>query len=353
VLFYTLAFLFGSGCFAAEVGDIPIPLPHKAFRIAYLESAPYRVFGVLYSNIRSQLEALGWGGEVIVFPQELHYTLGEDTKDKRMIEEIYAKGGFDLLLSFGTEATKQALGANSGKVPIVGTSISDAIAADIVPSKTDSGTDNFTTALNIAAGSFMVMAFHQIANFKKLGILYSDTQIGRIFSYVDDVAEVAREHGFEIVSYPHLSVVSTVEECLAGVKYLHSQGVDAVFVGALPCIDLQIVDPSPIYSFLDSKHIPVFVAENKEQVKHFATIGMTIFNEDEIATFHAEQIIRILSGTKPRDLPMIIPFNFRLQINLDAVRENKLNLRLESLLNADEIYLRRDYVNPYLHLDEH
>jgi ABC-type uncharacterized transport system substrate-binding protein len=319
------------------------PPPEKTFRVAYLDSGSYWAYDSLFTKIRAKLDARGWG-EAVVFPQERHYSLEWNTDkhfQKSRLQEVFQQGGFDLLLVLGTMATQSVLEENPGHIPIVGGSINDAVAARIVPSTTDSGADNFTTPLNVASGAFMLLALRQMVSFGKLGILYSDTSAGRIYAFVDDAIEVARENGFEILSYPYLSPQETVAECLAGVKDLQARGAEIIFLGTLSCIDLQMVDPTPIYDFLESKNIPTFAANDRDQVRYFATMGIINFNEDEMADFHAEQIIRILSGAKPRDLPMVVPFNFRLLINLEAVRKSKLNLSLGVLLNADEIYMQK------------
>ncbi|GHU10818.1 hypothetical protein FACS189497_00550 [Betaproteobacteria bacterium] len=332
-------------CFAAGFENIPLPSPpsDKVFRIAYLEAVSYHDYDVMFQKIREQLDVLGWGN-AIVFPEELHYSLksGEDSdKEKPDIGDVLARGGGDLMLSFGTDATQRILAVNPGTFPIVGASMTDAFAANIVSSRTDSGADNFTTALG-STDAFMIKAFHQLVGFKKLGIIYSDTTFGRIFAHVNEATEATRENGIELISYPHLGApyTETVDDCLTGVKYLQSMGADAILFGDLRCLDLNAGDPSPIYDFLSSKRIPVLVADNKVQVKHFAAIGMSSYSHDETANFHAHQIIHILSGVKPRDLPLIVPFNFRLQVNLESMRQNGITLKLETLLRADEIYLR-------------
>jgi putative ABC transport system substrate-binding protein len=327
-----------------------LPPPGKIFQVACLKSSDYWLYDSIFTKLRAALNARGWG-DAIVFPDTLQYSLesgsysldsGSDTDSQAsMVRNIWAQGGFDLLFSFGTSATQRVLNENPGTIPVVGGAISDPVSVGFVSSKTDSGVDNFTTALNDNPGSSMFLALHRIVNFKKIGILYTNTKFGRSFAFVDAAVEVAREIGFEVLSYPDLSSEGTVEECLAGVKNLYVRGADVIFFGGLTCIDLTIADPTPVYDFLDSKNIPVFVADDRNQVKKFATLGVVNFNNDEVASFHADQVIRILSGAKPRDLPMIVPFNFRLLVNLEAVRQNKLNLPLDVLLIADEIYMRR------------
>ncbi|MDR3299555.1 MAG: hypothetical protein LBU43_06030 [Candidatus Accumulibacter sp.] len=335
----------------AAYADAPLlPPPGKIFQVASLKSSDYWLYDSVFKKLHAALGARGWG-DAIVFPDTLQYRLesGSHSPDSdsdtdsqaSAVRNIWARGGFDLLLSFGTIATQHVLNENPGTIPVVGGVITDPVGTGIVSSKTDSGVDNFTTALNDNPGSSMFLALHRIVNFKKMGILYTDTKFGRSFSFVNVAVEVARDIGFEVLSYTDISSEDTVEECLAGVKNLYNRGADVIFFGSLTCIDLTVSDPAPVYDFLDSKNIPAFVADDRNQVKKFATLGVVNFDSHEVASFHADQIIRILSGAKPRDLPMIVPFNFRLLVNLEAVRQNKLDLSLDVLLEADEIYTHR------------
>ncbi|MEA4838562.1 MAG: ABC transporter substrate binding protein [Rhodospirillaceae bacterium] len=339
-----VAGLAGPGAAFGADADIPAPPEKKIFRIGYLEAGPYWNYPVLLDKIRSGLEKAGWGGAVR-FPDEVHVSLGWGEESRKTynqrVRDMFAKGGFDILLSFGTEATKIALAENPGRVPIVGVSISDPLAAGLVAGPEDSGVRNFTTALNVSPGSFMVMIFSRITDIKKLGVMYNDSEAGRMYAYVADAREVGREYGFEVLEYPYLSPDETVGECLTGAKALVERGATALFIPNLRCVDLAQSDPAALYDFLDSRKIPVFTGDDREQVRRFALAGLLPYDEGAMAAFHVNQIARILSGAVPGDLPMVLPFNFRLLINLEAAQRNGVVFSEETLVTTDEIYLKR------------
>jgi ABC-type uncharacterized transport system substrate-binding protein len=254
---------------------------------------------------------------------------------------IFADNNFDLLLSFGTEASQTVVKVNPGAAPVVAVSITNPIAAKVVPGPNDSGAPNLTTALNRDSGAIMFSVFHRLLQFKFLGILYNNTESGKLYAYLDDAREVGRETGFTVLEYNELSFDERVDECLRGVRELTARGAEAIFISNLKCVDLQSVDPTPIYEFLEQQRIPTLAAEDREQVKNFAVIGMLPFDEDEMAGFHARQIISILSGARPGDLPMVMPFNFRLLVNLEAAQRSGIDFPMSMLMFTDEIFLRQ------------
>ena len=324
--------------------DVPPPPEGKVFRLAYLEAGPYWSYDSLLAKIQNSLKSLGWG-DAVVFPPELHFSLGWDEKEKSTYEsrvrQIFSANNFDLLLSFGTEASQEVVKVNPGTVPIVAVSITNPVAAGVVPGVTDSGAPNLTTVLNDNKGVTLFKVFYHILRFKSVGILYNDTKAGRLYAYLDDAREVGREAGFSVLEYDKLSVNEKLDECMQGVKELSDRGAEAIFISNLACVDPQSVDPTPLYDFLERRRIPTLAAEDLEQVRHFATLGILPFDEDEMSMFHARQIISILSGTKPGDLSMHLPFNFRLLVNLEAAQHIGLTFPIDLLMITDEIFIHQ------------
>lgn len=334
----------GSSTAGGKERPAPPPPAGKVFRIAYLETGPYWSYDEMLAKIRAGLAHHGWA-KAVVFPADLRFSLGwgdENRSEYRnRVREIFRREDIDLLLSFGTEATQAVLAENTGKFPIVATSITNPLAAGIVKSATDSGAPNFTTFLNTEAGPYMFIVFHQLAKFKKLGLMYTNTEAGKIYAYVRDAREVGRELGFSVLEYDQLSSAETVEECVKGVKDLLARGAEALFMPNLNCVDLQSNDPTPIYSLLEARRIPTFAADDREQVKHFATMGLLIFDDKAAGIFQAKQIINSLMGKRPGDLSMIMPHNYHLMINLESAAHCGIDLSPNVLIATDELYLKQ------------
>lgn len=324
--------------------QLPPPPAGRVFRVAYLETGPYWSYDLMLEKIRAGLARHGWD-KAVTFPAELRFSLGWGEENRAgyrgRVREIFRRDDIDLLLSFGTEATQAALAENTGAFPIVGASISNPLAAGIVRSATDSGAPNFTTFLNTDAGPYMFIVFHQLVKFKKLGLMYNNTEVGKIYAYVRDAQEVGRERGFTVIEHDRLSAAETVEECVEGVKDLLARGAEALFIPSLNCVDLQSVDPTPIYDLLDAGRIPTFAADDRDQVKHFATMGLLVFDDDAVGLFQARQIILSLMGARPGDLSMIMPHNYRLIINLESAVRNGIDLSSNVLITTDELYLKQ------------
>ncbi len=334
----------GQGQAAQRSAEVSKQTEQRVFTIAYIETGHYWSYDNLLAGIKEGLKKQGWGARV-VFPDELRVSLGWGDENRahyrEKARELLQRKDYDLLLSFGTEATQAVLAENNGRVPIVAGSISNPLVAGIVKSSTDSGASNFTTAFNTMAGQNMFLIFHQIVGFTKLGILYNNTEAGKSYSFVNDAREVGRDVGFSVLEYDKLSASETVDECLTGIKELHKLGADAVFLSDLNCVDLEAVDPSPIYAYLDANKIANFSSTNRELVRNFAMMGLLLFDDRAVGNFQARQIIDILSGAIPGSLSMLVPYNYRLLINLEVIANNGIPMLPATLIEADEIFLKQ------------
>lgn len=320
--------------------------PAKVFRIAYLETGPYWSFSQALQHIRDGLRERGWE-EKVEFPEDLYFSLGWGSEDQKLyrqkVHTILQRKDFDLLICMGLDATRTVLAENDGRIPIVGVEISRPLSNGIVKSPTDSGAINFTTALNQESGRFMFLVFHQLVGFRRLGIMYHDSPVGRSYGYVDDARETGRDVGFEVVEYNRLGVEEPFADCLAGLKDLHDRGADAIFIPNLNCFDLSEVDPTPFYRFAEEKKLPTFAADDREQVRHFALMGMNQYDPAVTGKFHAQQIIDILSGKKkPGELAMTAPYNYRVFLNLETAEKVGVEFEHQLLITADQIFIHQE-----------
>ncbi len=79
--------------------------------------------------------------------------------------------------------------------------------------------------------------------------MYYDSESGRYFSNIDDAREVAGEKGFEVIEYKKVASTDDHEQCIEGLKWLVSQGIDAFFQPAISCFDWNRCDVKGIYEF--------------------------------------------------------------------------------------------------------
>src|SRR5699024_6759606 len=90
-----------------------------------------------------------------------------------LLRRIQEKGDIDMILAFGTWAGQDFASAELN-IPVVVTSVTNAVESGIIPSVEDSGKDNLVASIEPERYKQQVILFHNIFNFKKLGIAYED-----------------------------------------------------------------------------------------------------------------------------------------------------------------------------------
>ncbi len=332
-----------TACAAASASSADSGRNLRKYRIGYIEGGPYWSFTETVDRAKSALKRLGWLDR-IEFPSEAHFSPGwgenGDTLKKEG-EALMNRKDIDLILSAGTEATEAILAINNGRIPIVALSVSDPLQSKIVVDAKDSGVDNFTVYFEPDKYKRLFRLFHEATDFHTLGLLYSPTANGMVYSNVRDARMVARERGFKIVEYPHISDKETEEECMEGLKWLVSQGMDAFYIPALACFDCYLNSEGShrLLNYLMEQKIPTFASEGTIGVRAGALMGLSNLNLNQEGEFLANMIVKILQGAKPRSLPMIITTYPSFSLNLYTA--NRIGFRPTfDLLTACDVLFR-------------
>jgi len=362
-----LAALSGAG---SAAGQVP-------FRLAYVEAEPYWSYDEHFDEFKKALEALGWGGRVS-YPPELHFSWGERTADyPGRARSLLAREDCDLILSFGTEASRVLLAENKkyGR-RILGLSISNPQGAGLIDSPEDSGSPHFSTiSFGEVPGPYMFVLFHHLVKFKKLGLMYQNSRSGRAYAYLDDARQAARDRGFELVEHSAVGPRESPEDCLAAVEDLIGRGVDAIFIPNIQCFGAMPpkraggdgdrptmsgpvrdgqTPPSPyipeklvpIYEKIYQSRVATFAAEDEAQVRLFALMGLLFSDPESLGALQAEQAVRILSGEEPGSLPMVAPFRCQFLLNLAAAERLGLSFGPEVVSLSDRLYLTLPGLEP-------
>lgn len=245
-----------------------------------------------------------------------------------------------LIVAMGTVATQSLLEANNHKTPIIAMCVSDPVKSKFVASLKDSGVDNFTVRIVPNRYKMMFEIFHDAINFKKLGLLYSDTENGRKYSSVSDAKQVAVERNFDIIEYNKLSPAETIDECVTGLQWLIDQGIDAFFIPAINCFDWTKCDTKKLFDMLMQNKIPSFARNGTRGVKAGALMGFSTVDFSQRGSFLADKVVKILQGKSPRSLNMIYNATPKISFNTYVVKNIDITPYFDSdlLAIADEIF---------------
>ncbi len=313
----------------------------KVYRIGYFEAGSYWIFSDTLKAVRKALGNMGWKDK-IEFSSDIYFSpgWGDDKKTEwiKKAEQIMNRKDIDLVIAAGTDAVRSILEVNNGRIPIIGMCVSDPLESGFVTSEKDSGIDNFTVRIVPDRFKRMFGIFHTVVGFKKLGLMYPDTESGRIYANVEDARQMAKERGFKILEYKKLSAADTTEECLEGLRWLVSQGMNAFFIPPLNCFDWKLSDARKPLDFLVENKIPTFARQGTKYVKAGALMGFSSIDFSARSEFIAEKIIKILQGNKPRSLPMVDRATPRISLNLFVAERIGFRLPFDIISASDELF---------------
>ncbi len=361
-----LTFFTCSISFAGNTA-VPVLKNGKKFRIAYYEGGPYTDYtGSMKAIIRGLIEH-NWINRTEIpeidyntpmpywewlckkakspyleFRSEDAYTGNWDDNERsavrsRIIKKLQSEK-IDLIIAMGTWAG-QDLANTRHSVPVIVVSTSNPIEAGIVKSAKDSGLDHVTARVDQERYLRQIRMFHRLTGFKRLGVAYGDTPEDLLYSAIPDVKKAASERGFEVETCKFKDVNTNREdantECIKCYEKL-AENTDAVYVTALLSVDDQL---DRLVDLFIKKRIPSFSMLGSKYVK--SGILMSLSTDEGYRAqglYDAEKIIRILTGTKPRDLSQEFPDPLYISVNMDTAGKIGFQVPASILRIANEVY---------------
>ena len=367
--FILVAFLFTALTVSGSEGFQTQPVLNKGrkWRIAYYEGGPYLDYYFTLKSTVNNLVKLGWIRE-INFPEDrdlsekkLWNYLAHNVKSEyleflsdyflsanwdkvqraknksRMIELFNTPNKIDMVFALGTWAG-QDLANNLHSIPVVVMSTSDPVKANIIKSPDDSGYDHVFARCDPNRFIRQLNLFHRIVGFKKLGMIYEDSETGRAISYIEEAKQVGRERHFDIIScHIHNSGISKevmVNEYLACLNTVAPE-IDAFLLTAANASQSKYVQ----------KYIPVLlqyeipswsIVQDLSLVEGGIMMSLSKKNFDNVGMFHATAIARILHGEKPRSLNQIFEDIDTIAINMKTAERIGFDLP-KGIVNIAEI----------------
>jgi len=275
------------------------------------------------------------------FVGDAHYTLSEmdaDAGDK-ITQRLNEQKDIDLVIVMGTKA---GLSIANGRhnVPVTVFSTSNAFRSGIVNSVETSGRERVWAHMDPELYQRQIQVFHDVFQFKKVGMIHEQSDVGKVLAAVADVEKVGKERGFEVVTRPIKEPVdaSDNERYLRDMVAIHeelAQQVDAYYLYMSMLTPDQL--PQVLKPFYDRK-IPVFSQLGSEEVAGGALISVARADFSGIGSFGAETIVRILNGESANSLPQVFQNTPHIALNLDTAKKVGYRPSFEILLVADEIY---------------
>jgi ABC-type uncharacterized transport system substrate-binding protein len=379
VLLFTVVFILsGIGVSADKAYFSMEPKARKdgrKWRIGYLEGGPWIEYPQNLKAVVLGLKELGWldisnfpvykdehdasalwkfvcdnaKSSYVEFVKDAFWSSGwnDELREQLMKNCIYRlniRKDIDLMLALGTRAG-QDLATNKISVPTVVIAASDPVAAKIIKSIDDSGYDHLHARVDPTRYVRQIELFHDIIEFKKLGIAYENTDAGKSYAALTIVEKVARKRGFEIIScHSKDEIAENEEEATNSVIKCYrdlAPKVDAVYIVMQRGITFKTL-PKVLAPLIQEK-IPTFSQYGSDEVKYGVLLSIAQAGFKYVGRYTAEVIAKIFNGAKPRDLDQVFEDPPKIAINLKTAIEIGYDPPVDILGAADEIYQTTRY----------
>jgi ABC-type uncharacterized transport system substrate-binding protein len=343
---------------------------HK-WRIGYCETEPFSNYSGILNSIINGFQEYGWlkntqdlpykegqddtnamwewlskknKGEYMEFPEDAHYTLStmKSTDGKKpediIIDRLNSKKDIDLMIVMGTKAGI-LLGNNKHKVPIFVFSASNAYTSGIVKAVDYSGSSHIWAHMDTNRFKRQLQVFNDVFKFKKMGIVYEDSELGKSYTALNDIEYMAEERGFSIErefvneSKGAGDTERYHNDLKAAYKRL-AQKVDAFYITA------ATIDPKWLPELLEpfyKKKVPVFSQLGSDEVKAGALMSITYFDFPNMGRFGADTIIQAMSGVPVEKLKQTYENTPQIILNLEAAKKIEYKPSFDIMLVADKI----------------
>lgn len=275
----------------------------------------------------------------IEFVDDAFYNLKEGDNNADIIERLNKPDDLDLMVVMGTEAGV-VLGNDSHDTDIFVFAASNAVRAGIIDSVQDSGRDHVWAHMDPNRFERQLNVFYDIVKFKKLGMVYEDSDIARVYSAVNEVEALAVEKGFEIVRYyvdeprnpeDYQRYYREVREAYAKL----APRVDAMFV---TIASLESAKLPELFTPFYKNSVPVFSQLGNVEVENGALMTVSVMDELNVGRFGADTIIKCLKGAKPRELTQAFQSAPRIAFNAKVAGKIGFKIPFELIMVTDEVY---------------
>jgi ABC-type uncharacterized transport system substrate-binding protein len=337
------------------------------WRVGYCEGGPYINYPANLLAIAKGLAKLGWieairipevedssdaqriwqiltqtKSDYIEFVRDAFYSAdwneARRAVNKAALLERLQNKQLDFMIAMGTWAG-QDLANNLHSVPTMVVSSSDPMGSGIVKSAERSGFDHVHARCDPNRYIQQVRLFHDIVGFKRLGIVYENSVVGRSYAALADVRRVAAERGFELVTCEAPWSDIAPRECTRNLIQCHEKlapRIDALFLTVHKGIDLNRMDE--ILKPLMADKIPTWSQRGPQEVHHGVLLSITRGDFQSIGMYHARIMAEIFNGAHPGELNQIFRDPKRIAINLKTAQAIGFKIPKGLLQVADEVY---------------
>ncbi|WP_353572853.1 ABC transporter substrate binding protein [Candidatus Albibeggiatoa sp. nov. BB20] len=260
---------------------------------------------------------------------------------EKMIHRFNTRQDIDFMIAMGTWAGID-LANDRHKTKLLVFDAADAVKSKIINSIYDSGLDHINARVDPLRYKRQIRLFSNLIGFKKLGVAYENSEVGEVYSAIDDVRAVGKELDFKVVrcftkSEVPDSLLYLAEESLRKCYQEFLESVDAVYITYQRGTENASI-LKELLDMLNEAGIYTFSQTGSDHVRLGALMSIALVSYKGVGRFHAETMAKILNGAKPRELSQIYSDSMNIAINLDTAKEVNFDPPISLLGATDELY---------------
>lgn len=275
------------------------------------------------------------------FVREAFFNL--DEMDESEYHLTANRDDVDIMLSMGT-VSGVYLSKNEKKTKYMNLFSADPIDSGMVKSETERFNDFSYALLDRTTYIRQLDAGYKFLNFKKLGVVYENSEDAYQYSAIDVVEQKAKEYGYEVV-YEYVDEPRGegdydryYSELKQAYRSLVDQGIDCLLI-TVASIEYE----SKMQDLLDDSIIPAKVMTIAQDgivpVAYGALFGVTLTDCAESANHVVRQIRRYNEEGVPFDqLDMVYEATPRLGVNFTTAKRIGFDISFKDLQIVDYIY---------------
>ncbi len=291
----------------------------KPATVAIVQFVEHPSLNAINQGIQDELKAQG-----LAVRYEQENSQGQPVIAQQIVEKFLGLNP-TVVVAIATPAAQAAANVLNGKVPLVFASITDPVAAKLVPSLDKPGKNITGTMDAIPLDKQLAVVREALPQLKKLGTVYNPGDANASAS-VAKLKDYLKEQHIELVEAP-ATKSSEVQEATASLA-----GVDGIFI---------VLDNTAV-SALDSllavareQKIPVFSAD-VDSVQRGTVLALG-FDYYDVGRDTGQLVAEILKGKAAGEIPVRSVGKFRLVINPAAAKAFGLALPDSLIKRADTI----------------
>ncbi len=268
----------------------------------------------------------------VSFPQEWKLNGGWSVNGiNQQLRNALSSETVDIVITMGVVASHLAAHVDELNKPVIAPSIVDVQLQQIPYDRNSSGKKNFVYIRHVGSISDDLKRFHDLVQFKHLGVLADELPVRAIPNLTKTVDRASKDFGFSISMVTGRDDVDNLADNLPN-------DVDAVFIAPLLRVDDS--DIQKLANDLIAKKLPSFSFFGQQELRlgMMATVAGRASDQVVLARRIATNVYRILLGAPAENLNVDFYESDRISINMQTARAIGVSPRWVDLEDAELLY---------------